>query len=271
MKKYIFGFVITSSTLITACNFNNKFKILGDNDIVYGKVKFVTELEYEMHIKFDELQIDKPSRISYYWFDEMTNLIKEKEISGWKKISDSILYEYDVDNRLIKKVDFFQGKISSFRYHYKENQLVDEVDYINDSIIKKVTYEYSNSNKKRKETHITGKNDKIVITEFDDNGNKTSERTYNTAGTRENSYQYSYNEKGLLLNSSGDFTTGVAYIYNEKYLKTSKKDALTTCENYQYENFDNSGNWLKLEYYYGFNSYPGEGHRYLIERKIKYY
>ena len=269
MKKVHFIFFITSSILITSCNFSNKFNIIGDNNIIYGKVKFITELEYEMNFKFDELQIDKPSRITYYWFNERGNLIKEKEI-GLYRLSDSLLYEYDLNNKLIKKNDFYRGKKSSFNYHYKENLLVDEIEHLNDSIIKKTIYEYSNLNKKRKGRYMKGNNEKIIITEFDDNGNKTSERTYNNEGTtRENSYQYSYNEKGLLLSSKEDYSSGVEYTYNKKNLKISKKDAITTCKNYEYEDFDRYGNWLKLEYYYEF--YSGEGHRYLIERKIKYY
>lgn len=269
MKKVYFTLFVTSSILISSCNFSNKFNIIGDNDIVYGKVKLIIELEYEMDIKFDELQIDKPSRITYYWFDEKGNLIKEKELGSYR-LSDSLLFEYDLNNKLIKKTDFYQGKKSSFSYKYKDNLLVDEIEHLNDSIIKKTSYEYSNSNKKRKGRCMKANKEKIVITEFDDNGNKKSERTYNSEGTtRENSYQYSYNQKGLLLRSKEDYSSGVEYTYNEKYLKNYKKDVWGTFKNFEYENFDSYDNWLKLEYYYEFDS--GEGHRYLIEHKIKYY
>lgn len=242
MTKALRTFSFICLILATSCKTNNNFKRLEDNQVVYGKVKSIKETLYSLKEKFGELQRDGVPSISYYWFDEKTNLIKE-QISGgsW----DSTILKYDSENKLIEEDNYDDGAIQA-----------------------KTVYEYSNGNTKRKESYIYGNILHISVSKFDKNMNRVELNEYEDDGTPSTKHTYEYDSKGNLIKESYQLPkekiNWIQYKYDSKNNRIAEKRGESIGFTYKFEKFDKYGNWLK-------QTAVSDDPFYIIERQIDYY
>lgn len=241
MRKVFKSLPLICFVLATSCNNDKNFKRLEDNQVIYGKVKFLTETLYSLKEKFGELQRDGQPSISNYWFDENTNLIKAR-VSGstW----DSTIFKYDKDNKLIEEQYFDDGAVQA-----------------------KTVYSYSDANQKRKESYIYGNIMHINVSKFDSHKNKTELNEYNDDGTPSTKHTYEYDNAGNKIKESvqlpNEGIKWTTYKYDSKNNRIEEQYESTKFT-FKFENFDKHGNWLK-------QTAISDAPFYVIERKIEYF
>lgn len=241
MSKLIKIFFFICLIHAVSCKTKSNFKRLADNQIVYGKVKSITEIHTTLKEKFGELQKDGAPSISYFWFDEKSNLIKEQAAgSTW----DSSIYKYN-----------------------KENYLIEELCYDDAAIQAKRVYEYSDGNKKRKESYIYKNIVHINVSKFDARQNQIELNEYNDDGTPSTKHTYEYDNAGNKIKESvqlpNEGVNWTTYRYDSRNNKI-EENYQTFKFTFKFQNFDKHGNWLKQT---AISDVPF----YIVERKIEYY
>lgn len=266
---FIFILVISALIVFLVIRLRkNKYVIINGTEAVYGNPKSVVKKTYEVNYKFDEFQRNAlPLKIEYYFFDNKSNLIKEKFISSLKSTETN--YTYDENNSLIRKTNTENNQLKWYsEYLYSNGVLIEEKTLSNKSVLEKINYQYNTSDRKRKEFHFRDNISQITISDFDQKGNLIETVYYDTLGNRQNSINFSYDENGLLRRrGTNGYLTEVEYEYNPSKLLISTKWSIEK-DIFSYKEFDRLKNWKIRE---EFVDLSGTHIRYLTDREISYY
>ena len=150
-----------------------------------------------------------------YSYDRSGNITHKVKIKN-ETIEESINYQYDISNRLIKE-KCYNGSILKYNYEYKYNSLGDileKIEYnINDEIISKEIYNYSTTNSSQLlSINKVNTNNEIIETKtityleedpFRPTTYKNNNLTWN--GKRLTSYgtnTYKYNSEGIRISKT---------------------------------------------------------------------
>lgn len=155
-------------------------------------------------------------------------------------------YEYNENNQITKRY------ATDLEGNVLEKHDVFEMTYNENGDIKKITnkdflynFIYNDDGSLKGYTNYEGTQIvSAVYYEYDENGNKSKEATYNAENKMISDIVYTYNEKGLVVsgkttNPNGDVTNEVAYEYDgnglvTKFTRTREKETRTTV--YEYKN-----------------------------------
>lgn len=185
---------------------------------------------------------------------ENTEIISCSDNNSPKK--SSIIYGYNTDNYLIKKVTLNDGVIEN------------EINYVNDdngNIIKEIgnpyknlfIYKYDDDNNLVEEESSVSK----TIYKYSDFGKIISETMVERTGKVILTRIYKYNSKGNLIFEFDDkITNGTSYKYDLKNNLIEKKNSQASTK----YNYDDYGNWISEIIDYG-------DYQYITKRNIDYY
>ena len=277
MKKIIVFFVVI---FITGCKSDINEKRIIDNTIVYGKVKTISQTVYCVKEKFGEMEKIGLPYISYSFFNEKTNLIKDSISDEMQSVSTS--YNYDKVNKLL-------GKLHSAYVKIQVDTIMNQ-KHDTSANISSEKFLYSNANKKRKEIYKFNNHTNINVSLFDDENKLAEYNEYKSDGSLFKKHLYSYDSKNNLIEEviTGSVSTIINYSYDKKNNLIQKKVDGIINVNYRYKNFDKNGNWLvqnieviNLKPNYGYNEFNIYGNwtelnfdgnsTYINEREIEYY
>jgi hypothetical protein len=235
--KYIaFLFMILASCSDHA----NKYTRYGDGweDIskvkgVYGRVKSIIETRYSIEFKFGEWQKEGEADYTTFIFDKDSRLTYRY---GSLK-EDTAVLKYDGEGKLIERVWLFKDG-TAFS-----------------------VYEYSDENKRQKETNYSNGEKFISVSTFDKLNNLVELNLYTYDGSLSNKRSYEYDSHNNLVKEAlqthfrpkkdtlwvhreYDSKNNLTRQYNSESNLT-KKDNSFSDETFQYAGYDKRGNWLK--------------------------
>lgn len=286
-----------------------------DNDLsknnLNGNVKSVTSLSYEA--KNYDGKLVKGDNVSEGLFEgntvEIYNntgyLLEEKNFYYDGSVYLSVLYSYDEKGKLVNRSNFNHGKKGySKEFEYDENgNMINEYDLTPTGIAQRnwaYKYDKKGNNIERSYTYFLDEsNDFKTLYEYDNDGNKVQESTYDKYGIQNTIIFYKHDTNGNLIEEKVYSKSDLFYTNEFKYDSKGNilEDIQTTSENekikisnkydsngnliskirissqnkeydfnysYQYD-YDNLGNWIKRVKFT--NGKP----QFIRERTIEYY
>ncbi|MFM6935968.1 MAG: hypothetical protein ACKOXP_11025 [Flavobacteriales bacterium] len=184
---------------------------------------------------------------TYFSYDSINRICSSRTMNNWGFQFESIKYEYDKKNNLIKQMEFDSDELTSVK--------IFEYDQHNNLLKTTTTYEQN----VEMETYLYNKHQQLMTFEQFDRFDGKIEST---------TYTYSHQQK--IKEQSVDFEEGVPFAWISRFFENGNEVKIIETENgetpiierNQYE-YDEQGNWIK-------KTIDDDGNYFIVERSITY-
>ncbi len=269
--------LVLISLILFSCN-NEKVNNLSTDEGIEGKVKFISESDFEAKEKFGELAKDSLLFKITYSYDESGNEIEESSFDSKGSLLSKMSFEYDEagnpiesnrfnsDGSLAHKFIFKyndQGKVRErsaydstldnkciFKYN-EAGKVIEKYNYYSDGTLDdKMIYKYKNQDKEV-EINCYNSIDSVIsrtVSKYDENGKEIESNFYNPGGNT------------IWLTSSNKYNADGLLVENI-YFEIERKKSVSK---YIYK-FDKKGNWIEKSKYV--DNKPSQ----ITVREIEYY
>jgi hypothetical protein len=292
----ILGFLF----LIIGCSIletkNNDLKDMKLN----GKVKSITESNYEAIEKFGEIIKGERSGTNEFSFDrkllfnEKGNLIEEKKYKLDGNLDSKSFCNFDENQNKIERIFYDSSVKPILRWTYKYDGKGNLIEENKIQILSRLDSLMANYNGKNTNSNYSTK----TLYKYDDSGNLFEKSIYKSDGSLVSKNIYKYDLKGKLVeddtyNSNGSLHCTNTFKYDDNGNKSEDKSVgkfffqkhtikydqygnqieinsgyqevgIDATSAYKYE-FDNHNNWIKKIEFYNNTT------KHIIEREIEYY
>lgn len=258
MKKSIFFVVIALAMITTGCQKTNNYVLTGQLyntpspgaiEKIYGKVKVMKITNYQVR-------------------EENGKIVKGNEFTvedrnTYHNMEPTFAEEYNPSGIILKSVSYDEnGKVTSYVTVESSGKIMNKITYYRADTAYaygKTTY---NANNLEEVKYYNPKNDTLYMSikyEYDQNGNRIKQQTFNYKGESGAYTLYKYNDRGFLIQTAGFNKDGNPTSQND-YTRSDRGDRLTSHNqtfgankvDYSYtfrSEYDKMGNWIKAIMY----------------------
>lgn len=252
-------------TLFFSCNsFNEIKKFNFEGELLYGNIKSVTTISYELVSASGDLTPGNKQGNSYSIEFINDTIIEEMTFDLSERATDKSRFIYNNQNSLLKKYISCLNGIGQLAYEgfydNSNNKVKEKVYSYGNELMMTANFEYDSNNRIIKGEAISNTflPSGYWKYQYDKTGNVLSEDFYiNESNFLRNSDKNEYDNKNRISkkisfnNHRGETTTSF-FKYNEKdnliYKKTVYSSSTIITETFEYK-FDEKGNWIEKHYF----------------------